>query len=150
MAERPEGSTGGLLLQAGRAGTAVVVATSVAAALSPDALGLVHAVVSVTLFAVGTGAMLWAYGLGVGRSRTEQVDTAGLFLLVGEVAPPDVRRGLRLALGVQVAAVVAAASVRPFTDAAFGILAPMYGLGIMALWAGRHGRFPPRPADPRA
>jgi hypothetical protein len=46
---------------------------------------------------------------------------------------------------VQVVVVVAAASIRPFTEVAFGILAPMYGLGLMALWGARHGAFPPRP-----
>ena len=42
---------------------------------------------------------------------------------------------------------VAAASIRPFTEVAFGILAPMFGLGLMALWGGRHGTFPPRPPE---
>ena len=149
MAERPslavpEGAEGVALLRAVRAGTAVVVVTSLAAAVAPGALGVVHAGASVVLFATGTGAMLGAYGLGVRRSRREQVDIPGLFLLAGDVAPPGVRRLLRMALAVQAVAVVAAASVRPFTEVAFGILAPMYGLGMMALWAGRHGRFPPR------
>ena len=45
----------------------------------------------------------------------------------------------------QVLAVVVAASIRPFTEVAFGILAPMFGLGMMALWGGRYGDFPERP-----
>lgn len=145
MAEPAVPIPGGALLGFVRAGTVVVVATSVAAAAMPDPLGIVHAVVSVGLFALGTGAMLWAYALGVARSRAEQVDIAGLFLLAGEVAPAQVRRALRTDLAVQVAAVVVAASVRPFTEVAFGILAPMGALGLMALWAGRHAAFPPRP-----
>ena len=145
MADRSDEAPGTDLVRVDRAGTALVVATSLAGAAWPDGLGLIHAGASVALFVVGTGAMLWAYGLGVARSRTEQVDIAGLFLLAGEVAPAEVRRALRIALAVQVVAVVAAASARPFTEVAFGILAPMFGLGLMALWAGRHGRFAPRP-----
>ena len=59
----------------------------------------------------GTGALLWAYALGVSRSRTELVDIAGLFFLAGDVAPR--RRAARAAASrsaVQVVAVVVAAS----------------------------------------
>jgi hypothetical protein len=35
--------------------------------------------------------------------------------------------------------------VRPYTEVAFGILAPMFGLGLMAMWGGRHGVFAARP-----
>jgi len=125
-------------------GTGLLVGTSALAAVWPGAFGRIHAVLSVGLFAVGTGAMLWAYALGITRSRTEAVTLAGLFFLAGAAAPADVRRPLRTALAVQVVAVVAAASVRPFTEVAFGILAPMFGLGMMSAWGGRHGRFGPR------
>lgn len=124
------------------AGTGALVATSVAAAALPDTFGLVHAIVSCVLFAIGTGALLWAYALGVSRSRDEAVTVPGLFFLSGEVAPPDVRRPFRIALVVEVVAVVAAAAVRPYSEVAFGILAPMFGLGLMAMWGGRHGSFP--------
>lgn len=127
------------------AGTGAVVATSVAAALVPDTFGMVHAALSLGLFAVGTGALLWAYALGVSRSRMELITVPGLFFLVGEVAPPTTRRPLRTAVAVQVVAVVAAASIRPFTAVAFGVLAPVFGLGLMGMWGGRYGFFPPRP-----
>jgi hypothetical protein len=127
-------------------GTGALVATSAAAAVAPDAFGTVHAVLSVALFVVGTGAMLWAYALGVSRSRTEDISIGGLFFLAGDVAPAATRRALRVATAVEVVAVVAAASIRPFTEVAFGILAPMFGLGLMGVWGGRHGVFPDRPA----
>lgn len=131
-------------------GTGVLVGTSAAAALAPDTFGLLHAVLSCVLFAVGTGALLWAYALGITRSRTDDVSLGGLFFLSGDAAPDEVRRPLRLALLVQVVAVVAAASIRPYTVVAFGILAPMYGLGLMGAWGGRYGRFGPRPAKEAA
>ena len=135
---------GGGLVKLAIGGTAAIVATSVAAAAAPDTFGPVHAVLAVGLFVVGTGAMLWAYALGVARSRTELVGIPGLFLLADDVAPPAIRRVLRGATVIQVVTVVAAASIRPYTEVAFGILAPMFGLGLMGLWAGRHGTFPPR------
>jgi hypothetical protein len=143
LEEREEAGAG--LVNLTFLGTAAIVVTSVAAALAPDPFGRVHAVVSCTLFAVGTGALLWAYALGVSRSRTELVSVGGLFFLAGEVAPPHVRRAFRVALAVEVVAVVVAASVRPYTEVAFGILAPVFALGLMSVWSGRHGAYPPRP-----
>ncbi len=142
--EEPEPGAG--LVNAAFVGTGLLVGTSTAAALAPDTFGLPHAVLSFVLFAVGTGALLWAYALGVSRSRVDLVSLSGLFFLGGQTAPVAVRRPLRIALTVEVVAAVAAALVRPYTEVAFGILAPMYGLGLMGWWGGRHGSFPPRPA----
>jgi hypothetical protein len=136
---------GGGIVNASFVGTGALVATSVAAAVVPDTFGLVHAGLSVVLFVVGTGALLWAYALGVSRSRTDLMSVPGLFFLAGEAAPVSTRRALRVAVAVEVVAVVAAASIRPYTEVAFGILAPMYGLGLMGVWGGRYGAFPPRP-----
>ena len=63
--------------------------------------------------------------------------------------PPDPPRA-RIATAVEVVAVVAAASIRPYSEVAFGILAPMFGLGLMGMWGGRYGAFPPRPLKNRA
>ena len=126
-------------------GTGALVATSVAAAISPSAFGAVHAALSIALFVIGTGAMLWAYALGVSRSRTERITIPGLFFLADGTAPRATRRALRIATAVQVVAVVAAASIRPYSEVAFGILAPMFGLGMMGVWGGRYGVFAPRP-----
>jgi hypothetical protein len=139
---------GGGLLNATFAGTGAIVGTSVAAALAPDTFGLAHAVLSGVLFAVGTGGLLWAYALGVSRSRTDLVSIPGLFFLSGSAAPPDVRRPFRVALAAQVVATVTAAAIRPYTEVAFGILAPMFAMGLMATWGGRYGSFPPRPPTP--
>ena len=127
-------------------GTGALVTTSATAAAVPDTFGRVHAGLSVALFAVGTAAMLWAYALGVSRSRVDLITVPGLFFLAGEVAPRSTRRALRVATIVEVVAVVAAASIRPYTEVAFGILAPMFGLGLMGVWGGRYGEFPDRPA----
>jgi hypothetical protein len=149
--DEPDGPPAGAgLVNVTFLGTGLLVGTSLAAAALPDTFGLVHAVLSCVLFAVGTGGLLWAYALGVSRSRTDAVTLAGLFFLAGGAAPADVRRPFRIALAVEVVAVVAAAAIRPYTEVAFGVLAPMFALGLMASWGGRHGSFPPRPAKEAA
>ena len=122
--------------------TGVFAVVSALAAAWPDTFLPVSVPVDLALFVAGCGAFLWAYALAIGRSRYETVTMGGVFFLSDGVAPPDVTRLLRGALGVQVVAAVAAASVRPFTALAFSVLVPMLGLGLMALWAARHGRFP--------
>jgi hypothetical protein len=126
------------------AGTGLLVGTSAGAAVLPGSFGAAHAVVSIGAFAIGVAAFLWAYALGIARSRTDLIGIGGLFFLAGGAAPRVVAFRLRIAFAVQTVAVVVAASVRPFTIVAFGILAPMLGLGLMALWGGRHGTFPAR------
>jgi hypothetical protein len=139
--DRPPGDG---LVNLAFAGTGALVGTSVAAAVLPDTFGVVHAILSGLLFTVGTGALLWAYALGVSRSRAVVVTLPGLFFLGGGAAPPDTARRFRIAFAIEIVAVVAAASIRPYSNVAFGILAPMFGLGLMAVWGGRHGSFPAR------
>ena len=112
---------------------------------APASFGLVHAASRSGLLRPRHRALLLAPTPPACRGAApSRVDIAGLFLLAGHVAPRRVRRLLRVALAVQVVAVVAAASIRPFTEVAFGILAPMFGLGLMGLW-GAPPRHVPRP-----
>jgi hypothetical protein len=127
--------------------TGVFVVVSVLAAAWPDTFLPLSVPVDLVLFATGCGAFLWAYALAIGRSRYETISMGGLFFLGEGVAPPDVTRLLRGALGVQVVVAVTAAAVRPFTALAFSVLVPMLGLGLMTLWAARHGRFPAKPSE---
>ncbi|HEY8527114.1 MAG TPA: hypothetical protein VIL48_19235 [Acidimicrobiales bacterium] len=110
----------------------------------PDAFSALSVAVSVALFLVGAVAFVWGFLLAIGRSRYEAVTLSGLFFLGEDAAPAGVRRTLRLLLLAQVIVAVAAAAVRPFTELAFGILAPMLGTGLLALWGARHGVFAPR------
>jgi hypothetical protein len=128
--------------------TGAFVVVSALAAAWPDTFMPLSVPVDLVLFAAGCGAFVWGYALAIGRSRSETVTMAGLFFLGEGVAPPDVTRLLRGALAVQVVVAVVAASVRPFTALAFSVLVPMLGLGLMALWAARHGRFPAKAPEP--
>lgn len=139
---------GGAIVTASMAGTALfTVAATVAAAVPGVAAGPV-AVFDTALAVIGVVACMVAYGIGVRRSRTDAVTIAGLFFLSG-TAPRAVRRRLLGALGVQVAVALVTSALRIYTPLAFGILVPLFGLGLTALWGARHGTFFAREPDLR-
>ncbi len=121
--------------------TVVFAATQIAAAVHPEGAILTGAVL-VALVLFGGGAVLFAAGFlkAVGRSRDESISMAGLVWLAG-IAPTEVAWKLRGAVIAQSVIAVATASFRPYTAVAFGILAPMWGMGLLTLWAGHHGNF---------
>ena len=123
-------------------GTAVFVVTALVAVFVPAAR-IVSAVVALVLFGVGCVAFLMAYARAVDRSRTEEIGIGGLYFLAGS-APRGVRLHLMGATAIQTVIAFATASLRPFTALAFGILVPMFGLGVAGLWAARFGEFPRR------
>jgi hypothetical protein len=121
--------------------TVAFAVVSAAAAAVPDPLVWVSVPLDLALFAIGCGAFLWAYAVAIGRSRYEVLTMGGVFFLGAPTAPARVTRTFRLLLLVQVVVSVTAAAVRPFTPLAFSVLAPMLGLGLMALWGARYGTF---------
>jgi len=112
-----------------------------------EALRGLHVVVCLLLLLGGVAAAALAFVRAVGRSRTELVDVAGLFLLLGS-APRRTRRWLWAAVAAQSAVGVAAAATRPYTSLAFGVLAPLWAYGLTILWNATYGAFPPRPVQP--
>lgn len=136
--------SGERLIRASWWGTGVFAVAAGAAVARPGTVATFAAVVDVVLFAVGCGAFLWALVRAAGRSRDERLSVAGVWLLA-DSAPRGVRRALLGALGVQVVVALVSAAARPFTPLAFGILVPMYGLGLSGAWGSSLGRFPARP-----
>ena len=134
------------LLQACWAGTWVFTGVAVVTTAFPDPMAVPIAVVSLGLLAAGCAAMLWAFLRALQRSRYELIGVGGLYFLAG-CAPRSVRVSMMAALGVELVVALAAASVRPFTASAFGILVPVYALGLSGAWGARHGFFPSRPPD---
>lgn len=142
---------GSMLVKCNLALTAVFVAMSIIAAVtftSPwKGIGVA---VSLSCFTVGIIAFLWGYWTAVQRSRTDNISVAALYFLVDNCAPQSVARLMNGALGVQVVVAVATAISRTTTDGrtgstlAFGVLAPMMGLGLNGLWGATHGTFAPR------
>lgn len=109
------------------------------------------AVVSLVLFAMGIATSLWAYTNALERSRVDEVGVANLFLLTGPTAPPPVKRAMSGALAAQVVAALGGAIVgvvglqeSQLNALAFGVLVPMFGIGMNGAWAARYGSFGPR------
>lgn len=142
----PDEGAGEVLVRADLWATVVFTVASVAAAVVPDPLEYAAVPVDLVLFIAGCSAFLWAYAVAIGRSRYDELTMAGVFFLSDRVAPARVTRTFRLLLAAQVVVAVATAAARPFTALAFGVLVPMLGLGLMALWGARHGVFPAKAA----
>jgi hypothetical protein len=108
-------------------------------------------VVSVVLFAIGIATSLWAYTSALDRSRVQEVGVANLYLLTGTTAPKNVKRLMSGALAVQVLAAfigafigVAGLKENDVNALAFGVLVPMFGIGMNGVWAARYGSYGPR------
>jgi hypothetical protein len=119
--------------------TVAFVVASAAGVAWAGPIRLAAAGLHVVLFAGGSLLFLAAFGVAVGRSRSEQVTLGGTFLLSG-TAPRRVRRAFGGLLAIQVVVGLVAASLRPFTPVAFAVLASMSAFGAMAWWGARHGR----------
>jgi hypothetical protein len=107
--------------------------------------------VSMVLFAIGVATTLWAYTRALDRSRVEEVGVANLYLLTGQTAPKAVGRTMTLALVVQILAALGGAWVGvvgldqgQLNALAFGVLVPMFGIGMNGVWAALHGSYGPR------
>jgi len=92
----------------------------------------------------GLAATSVAFTRAVGRSRTELVDVAGLFLLIGS-APRRTQSWLWGAVAASSTVGAAGAAARPYTSLAFGVLAPLWAYGMAVLWNALYGAFPARP-----
>ena len=129
---------------ASRAGTVALCVAVVAGVIWPSGAAVAAQVVALVLFGAGSLAFGRAYVVAVRRSRFEQVSTMAAFVQMPG-APRSLRIELRVAAGLQCVAGVTGAAIRPFGPLAFGILACVYGLGVIALWGAGYGRFAGRP-----
>jgi hypothetical protein len=129
------------------AGTAVFLVAA-GAALGDSSLESVAVIVDLALFFGGVIAFLLAYAVAIRRSREVLIGIGGLYFLL-ESAPRSIQYRMLGALGLQVAGAFATAGVRPFSGLAFGVLVPVWGIGLCGLWAARYGTFPPRPDAPQ-
>ena len=143
MSAAPLDEPGASVIRVGTVATAVFVVVQIAAAAAAvKALLAISVAVSLALFLAGAGIYLWGFLHAVGRSREDEIDLAGLFLLAD--APRSIRRPLAYVFVVEVVVAVGAALAHPFSALAFGILAPLFGGSLACWWAAQHGEFPPR------
>lgn len=125
----------------------VTIAFSAISALTfllDGGLDLVFSIISAILFFVGAGLMGLGLWNGIQRSRIEEVTLVGLAGISASHVPARARNTMWAMILIQVVVSVLFASLRPFTQQAFGILAPTFGLGIALLWSSRFGSFHPR------
>jgi hypothetical protein len=142
---------GSILVKCNLVLTGIFAAMSIVAAVTfTSPWKTIGVVVSLGCFSVGIVSFLWGYWTAVQRSRTDNISVAALYFLVDKCAPPSVARLMNGALGVQIVVAVATAIGRTTTDGkagstlAFGVLAPMMGLGLNGLWGATYGAFAPR------
>lgn len=149
----PDVHEGDALVTASWWGTGLFVLVGMTA-LAVPAVAAGFVVVSGLLFLAGLVTFARAYLIAVQRSRESLISMGGLVFLLG-CAPRRVRRHLMGAFAVQVTAAFALAWLGfggtagdAFNVLAVGLFAPLYGLGLAALWGAHHGVFPPRPVPP--
>ncbi len=150
----PSADAGRAIVRLDLVGTAAFVLAGVLGAVS-SAGRTVTVAVSMVLFAVGIAAFIWSFFVAAERSRADEIGVANLYLLTGPTAPRPVRRIMSIALGLQVVACLVFGAIGfaglgddEVNPMAFGILVPMFGLGLNGLWASRHGAFGPRIVTP--
>jgi hypothetical protein len=142
------GMSGARILKINAYGTAAFVITAFGGAIQTGFLRTLAAAVALVLFAVGCAVFVWALLLAFQRSRTDNIGMGGLFFLLAPVAPGAVRRPFTALLIVQtlvgLGTAIATFNVKPFTPLAFGVMVPVFGLGLAGLWSARYGQFGPR------
>ncbi len=120
---------------------ALLVATLASWAVDDAATEILLLVVSGTLFVGGCIAFVYGFLVAVGRSRYETIHLAGLFYLTG-TAPTVVRQSLMRLWFLQIGIAIAGLWI---TSPPWGAMAPLWGIGLLTLWGGRHGTFAPKP-----
>ncbi len=126
----------------------VFTVVSVVAWFAADTLDIAFAVFNSLVFVVGIGLFLLGFWNGVQRSRVDEVTLTGLLALGSSFVPKEPRNLLWGAVAVETVVSILFASLRPFTQQAFGLLFPMLGVGFATLWGSRAASFHPRD-DPR-
>ena len=125
-------------------GDALFAVTAIPVAVGVDAFDDPAVVVALLLFFASLVVWCWALGLAaVCTTRGDDVQVTSLFLLEGRV-PSRVRWMLYGSFLVCLAITIGTAAANPF-----GVLVPMWPLGLVGLWGARHGVYPPRKTAPR-
>jgi hypothetical protein len=133
--------TGRTIVVASWVADVAFAATAIAAATGVEALDGVAVAVALILFFVSLPVWSWAFVTAASRSaRGDDIVVGNMFGTIGG-APRDVRFHLFGALFFSVVVAVVSASADPF-----GVMVPMLPLGLVGLWAARHGSFPRRRA----
>lgn len=139
-----------VLIKVNVIGTAIFVVSAAAAAVFfTPFLRATGVFVALVLFAIGVASFIWGYFTAAQRSRYDNISVASLYFLAGHVSTARVSRLMNGCLIVQGLCGLVTALARTSTDGragstlAFGVLVPLYGLGLNGLWCSRNGSFSP-------
>ncbi len=143
----PSRNPGQYLLRLTWQSTVLLAVVAAFGLMAPESSGSLVVIVSSTMFISGLFLLLLGLAHGIKRSRVDTVTVAGLFLLQ-DSAPRPVQRLFGWSMVAQLGVAFTAAALKPYSDIAFVILAPMLPIGSAALWSAQHGFFPTRDCDP--
>ena len=139
-------SPGKSLLRLAWQSTLLLAVVAAFGLMAPESSRLFVVTASLTMFVLGLFLFVFGLMYGLRRSRVETVTVAGLFLLQNS-APRSIQKQFAWSTIAQLVVAFTAAALRPYTDIAFVILAPMLPVGSAALWSAQHGFFPERGCD---
>lgn len=127
-------------------GVSIFLATATFATIFPTvfegALLTLNTVVSFLLFGIGVLTFIYALVIAANRSRHELLDIAGIFWLTS--APKRTAWRYRSLLLIIICLAFATGGIRLYTAVAFGLLTPMFVLGIMGVWGAKWGEYKKR------
>ena len=123
-------------------GTALFLLTGVVASIQ-SAFEIVYVIVSLTMFSIGVLLGMRAFAQSVSKSRYEIIITIDLIKLPQDT-PQRVKLILYGSLAIEVIGSIVLASLQSSTNFAFGILASLFALGSLNMWAIMNGRFQKR------
>ena len=123
-------------------GTALFLITGVIATVQ-SAFEIIYVIVSLTMFSIGVLLGMRAFAQSVSKSRYEIITTIDLIKLP-QGTPQRTKVILYGSLAVEIIGSIVLASLQSSTNFAFGILASLFALGSLNMWAIMNGRFQKR------
>jgi len=124
-------------------GTALFLITGVVASIQ-SAFEIVYVIVSLTMFSIGVLLGMRAFAQSVSKSRYELITTIDLIKLP-QGTPQKIKVMLYGSLMIEVIGSIVIASMQSSSNFAFGVLASLFALGNLNMWAIINGRFQKRP-----
>ena len=123
-------------------GTALFLLTGVVASIQ-SAFEIVYVIVSLAMFSIGVLLGMKAFAQSVSKSRYEIITTIDLIKLP-QGTPQRTKVILYGSLAVEIIGSIVLASLQSSTNFAFGILASLFALGSLNMWAIMNGSFQKR------
>ncbi len=123
-------------------GTALFLITGIIATIQ-SAFETVYVIVSLTMFSIGVLLGMRAFAQSISKSRYEIITTVDLIKLP-QNTPQKIKLALYGSLAIQAIGSIVLASIQSSTNFAFGVLASLFALGSLNMWAIMNGRFKKR------